>query len=98
MSIAISSLSTGTASGCLSNKKRLAFLTHLTECFKELDLSISLEGIQDETIFKAVSDINADHLQGYYFGEPIEIDVFAQTAGETMRLIRTGKKKGGEPL
>lgn len=83
---------------CLSNEKRLAFLTHLTECFKELDLSISLEGIQDETIFKAISDINADHLQGYYFGEPIEIDVFAQTAGETMRLIRTGKKKGGEPL
>ena len=81
---------------CLSDRKRLTFLTRLIECFKGLDLSISLEGIQDETVFRAVAGIDADNLQGYYFGEPIEIEVFAQTAGETTHKACVTREPKGE--
>ena len=81
---------------CLSDRKRLTFLTRLIECFKGLDLSISLEGIQDETVFRAVAGIDADNLQGYYFGKPIEIEVFAQTAGETTHKACVTREPKGE--
>lgn len=66
---------------CLSDNKRQVFLSHLIAGFKGLGLSICLEGIQDESIFNSTIKLDVDHLQGYYFGEPIEIEVFAQTAG-----------------
>ena len=71
---------------CLFNSKRSAFFSHLIAGFKLLGLRICLEGIQDETLFAAAVKLDVDQLQGYYFAEPIEIEVFAQTSGKSALL------------
>ncbi len=53
-------------------------LPALIRGFKEMNLSITAEGIETEEMAGAMKDICCDYLQGYYFSRPLPMDEFVR--------------------
>ncbi len=51
-------------------------LPALIRGFKEMNLSITAEGIETEEMAGAMKEISCDYLQGYYFSRPVPMDEF----------------------
>ena len=51
-------------------------LPALIRGFKEMNLSITAEGIETEEMAGAMIEIDCDYLQGYYFSRPVSMDEF----------------------
>ena len=53
-------------------------LPALIKGFKQMNLSITAEGIETEEMAGAMKDIACDYLQGYYFSRPVPMDEFVK--------------------
>jgi EAL domain-containing protein (putative c-di-GMP-specific phosphodiesterase class I) len=51
-------------------------LPALIRGFKEMNLSITAEGIETEEMAGAMAEICCDYLQGYYFSKPLPKNEF----------------------
>lgn len=52
-------------------------LPNLIQTFKEMDFSITAEGIEDEKMAAVMREIGCDYFQGYYYSKPISMIDFA---------------------
>ena len=57
-------------------RDRDVLLPALIRGFKEMNLSITAEGIETEEMADAMKEIACDYLQGYYFSRPVPMDEF----------------------
>ena len=57
-------------------KEKDMLLPALVKGFKEMNLSITAEGIETEEMAGAMKEIACDYLQGYYFSRPVPMDEF----------------------
>ncbi len=57
-------------------RDRDPLLPTLIGVFKQMQFSITAEGIETEEMAKLMSDVGCDYLQGYYFSKPIPMDEF----------------------
>ena len=46
-----------------------------------MGFSVTAEGIEDEHMAEAMSDIGCDYLQGYYYSMPLPMDEFVEKYG-----------------
>ncbi len=53
-------------------------LPALVRGFKQMNLSITAEGIETEEMAGAMKEIDCDYLQGYYFSQPVPMDEFVK--------------------
>ena len=53
-------------------------LPALIQGFKQMNLSITAEGIETEEMAGAMKDISCDYLQGFYFSKPVPMDEFVK--------------------
>ena len=53
-------------------------LPALIQGFKQMNLSITAEGIETEEMSEAMKEIGCDYLQGYYFSRPVPMDEFVR--------------------
>ncbi len=53
-------------------------LPTVVRAFKEMDYTVTAEGIETEEMADALCDLGADYLQGYYFSKPLAIDDFVK--------------------
>ena len=53
-------------------------LPALIQGFKQMNLSITAEGIETEEMADSMKDICCDYLQGYYFSKPVPMEEFVQ--------------------
>ena len=58
-------------------------LPALIRGFKEMNLSITAEGIETEEMAGAMKDICCDYLQGYYFCRPVPMDEFIRMSAKS---------------
>ena len=59
-------------------RDRDVLLPALIRGFKEMNLSITAEGIETEEMAGAMAEICCDYLQGYYFSRPVPMDEFVR--------------------
>ena len=59
-------------------RDRDVLLPALIRGFKEMNLSITAEGIETEEMAGAMAEICCDYLQGYYFSRPVPMDEFVK--------------------
>ncbi len=59
-------------------KQKDMLLPALIQGFKQMNLSITAEGIETEEMAGAMKDIACDYLQGYYFSRPVPMDEFVK--------------------
>ena len=57
------------------------FLPSLVQAFKQMNFTVTAEGVENLKMVEAMRDIGCDYLQGYYFSKPIPADEFAKTYG-----------------
>ena len=53
-------------------------LPALVRGFKQMNLSITAEGIETAEMAQAMKEIDCDYLQGYYFSQPVPMDEFVR--------------------
>lgn len=49
-------------------------MKHVIEIFKEQNLAIVAEGVEDQSMVKDLSEFGCEYLQGYYFSKPVPAD------------------------
>ena len=59
-------------------RDRDVLLPALIQGFKQMNLSITAEGIETEEMAGAMKDVCCDYLQGYYFSRPVPMDEFVK--------------------
>ena len=59
-------------------REKDVLLPALIHGFKEMNLSITAEGIETEEMATSMKDICCDYLQGYYFCKPLPMDEFVK--------------------
>ena len=59
-------------------KDRDVLLPSIVSAFKQLNLSVTAEGIETREMADAMKEIGFDFLQGYYYSQPIPADEFAE--------------------
>ncbi|MCR5217387.1 EAL domain-containing protein [Treponema sp.] len=57
-------------------KEQDKILPTLVETFKQMNFTVTAEGIESNEIAFAMKNIGCDYLQGYYFDKPLPVDVF----------------------
>ena len=57
---------------------RDVLLPALVQGFKQMNLSITAEGIETAEMAGAMKEIDCDYLQGYYFSRPVPMDEFVK--------------------
>ena len=57
---------------------RDVLLPALVQGFKQMNLSITAEGIETAEMAGAMKEIDCDYLQGYYFSRPVPMDEFVR--------------------
>ncbi|MBR4455275.1 MAG: GGDEF domain-containing protein [Solobacterium sp.] len=57
-------------------KERDALLPAIIKAFKQLNFSVTAEGIETEEMGKVMKAAGCDYLQGYYFSKPLPADEF----------------------
>ena len=55
-----------------------AILPNMIQAFKHMGFRITAEGIEDDNMVHAMTDIGCDLLQGYHYSKPISAEDFAQ--------------------
>ena len=50
------------------------------QSLKQMGLSITAEGIEDEQMAKIMTEIGCDYLQGYYYSKPVPAEEFLQSS------------------
>lgn len=55
----------------MKEKASKVILEHTIQMFKEIDLKIVTEGIENNEMAQTVIDMGADYLQGYYYSKPV---------------------------
>ena len=58
----------------------LPLLPALLKAFKQMNFSITAEGIETEEMADALREIGCDYFQGYYFSRPLPMEEFLQLA------------------
>ncbi|MBP5242887.1 MAG: EAL domain-containing protein, partial [Clostridia bacterium] len=56
-------------------------LPTIVQAFKQMNFSVTAEGIETEEMAKTMHDIGCDYLQGYYFSKPLPVNEFIQKYG-----------------
>ncbi len=51
--------------------KMKIFLENIIKMFKEMEMEIVVEGIEDEQMVQRFSELQCDYIQGYFFSKPI---------------------------
>ena len=64
-------------------REKDVLLPALIRGFKEMNLSITAEGIETEEMAGAMKDICCDYLQGYYFCRPVPMDEFIRMSAKS---------------
>ena len=64
-------------------KTKDKILPTLVETFKQMNFSVTAEGIESIEMAEALKEIGCDYLQGFYFSKPIPAEEFAKKYGET---------------
>ena len=59
-------------------RDRDELLPSLVRAFKDMDYSVTAEGIETSAMADVMVDIGCDFLQGYYFAQPLPIDRFVE--------------------
>ena len=59
-------------------KEKDMLLPALVKGFKQMNLSITAEGIETAEMAGAMKEIDCDYLQGYYFSQPVPMDEFVK--------------------
>ncbi|RKM63140.1 EAL domain-containing protein [Butyrivibrio sp. XB500-5] len=57
-------------------------LPNLVDTFERMGFSVTAEGIEDEKMAEAMTDIGCDYLQGYYYSMPLPMDEFVAKYGD----------------
>lgn len=55
------------------------FLPTLVQTFKQMDFTVTAEGVETLDMVEAMAKIGCDYLQGYYFSKPLPSEDFAKT-------------------
>ena len=58
--------------------ERDVLLPAIVGAFKQLQFSVTAEGIESQEMADALTEIGCDYLQGYYFSKPLPVDEFLQ--------------------
>ena len=56
-------------------------LPSIVKAFKEMDYSVTAEGIESEEMADSLTAIGCDYLQGYYFSKPLPVEEFVRKYG-----------------
>ena len=62
-------------------KNRDSLLPMLVETFKQMQFTVTAEGVETIEMVESLKRIGCDFLQGYYFSKPIPADEFAKVYG-----------------
>lgn len=62
-------------------RDRDSLLPNIVQGFKEMNLSITAEGIETEAMADVLTQIGSDFLQGYLFSKPLPMDEFVRKYG-----------------
>ena len=57
-------------------RERDALLPAIIGAFKQLQFSVTAEGIESREMAEAMTEIGCDYLQGFYFSKPLPVDEF----------------------
>lgn len=57
-------------------------LPTLIQVFKQMNYSITAEGIENEEMADALTDIGCDYLQGFHFSQPVPLEEFLERYGK----------------
>ena len=60
---------------------RNSLLPALARTFKEMNFTITAEGIETQEMAEAMEDIDCDYLQGYLFSKPLPMEEFVEKYG-----------------
>ena len=63
-------------------REKDVLLPAIVTAFKQLQLSITAEGIETKDMAEAMKEIGCDFLQGYYFSKPLPIPEFVEKYGK----------------
>lgn len=66
----------GFISDITTNCKNQSIVKAVTQCAKELDLNVCVEGIEDEEMKDFMGNFNSSSYQGYYYSRPVVMDEF----------------------
>ena len=58
--------------------ERDALLPAIIGAFKQLQFSVTAEGIESSEMAEAMTEIGCDYLQGFYFSKPLPVDEFLE--------------------
>lgn len=61
----------------LKNKENEFLLRNMILMFHELGKKVIVEGVENAEQLKFITDMQADYIQGYYFGKPMQMPQFA---------------------
>ena len=59
-------------------KDKDVLLPMIVQAFKQMEFSVTAEGIETAEMADAMSELGCDFLQGYYFSKPLPVDEFVQ--------------------
>ncbi|MBQ8092038.1 MAG: EAL domain-containing protein [Clostridia bacterium] len=57
-------------------KERDFLIPHLIVAFRQMNFTITAEGIETEDMARLMKETGCDYLQGYYFSKPLPVDEF----------------------
>lgn len=57
-------------------RERNSLLPAMVQVFKQMNFSITAEGIETREMAEALAEIGCDYLQGYYFSKPVSMEIF----------------------
>lgn len=57
-------------------RDRDPLLPALVQAFKQMNFSITAEGVETKEMAEALAEIGCDYLQGYYFSKPVPMEIF----------------------
>lgn len=63
-------------------RERDTLLPTLVQAFRQMDVTITAEGIETAEMAEALAAIGCDYLQGYYYSRPIPMDDFVAKYGK----------------
>ena len=63
-------------------KNHDSLLPALVQTFKQMEFTITAEGVENWETVKDMANIGCDFLQGFYFSEPLPAEEFAKTYGK----------------
>nr|WP_089220348.1 EAL domain-containing protein [Sphingomonas laterariae] len=72
-----------------------AIVNSVTHLARSLGLGVVAEGVETETQNQALRLAGCSHLQGYYFGRPIDADATADLAGQALPADAAARSAGG---